>query len=72
MNKKQAYGKLLEVGARLVACRDLPSDYAEDYGQKTISIRRVARMMSKAHDAHKDMAYQIRQAADALMSEETK
>ena len=66
MTKDEAFNQLIQIAARLARGEDLPSDYVEDYRQKTFTAGKVAFLMCDAHRTHKWMAIQISNAADIL------
>ena len=59
MTNNQIAGKLIHVAAQLVKGNYLPSDLVDDYPCKRYGAATVARMMEKAHDENKRLAYEV-------------
>jgi len=61
-----AISRLITIAAALARGDGLPSDFAEDYGRKTLSASVVAHMMEGVRDAAKERAIAIGNASDQL------
>jgi len=72
MTKEQAYSKLIQIAAALVRGDGLPSPILDDHHQKTYSARKVAHMAMERHEWQKEIACEMRKAADALMTPNVK
>ena len=69
MDARTGYSVLIKAAAALVNQQFMPGDDPDDYPHRTMSTRKVARMMERPRDNLRGIAINVREGADAQASD---